>query len=372
MNKYHLYYLYYLLFPHKIITKSYYHPDTKNIINNLSPQEIKGNTALYYKNNLYPVSSKDYDKFYDLIHNHKYNPDYYEYYSYNNCSYISSLYKHLYYITSIIEIIVSIILMVNSINNYSDNKLVALLCCIASLLMITHGSILLTKTIINRNNLAVRISLSQSARIKIRAIIDTQQVLSPGLNLKEVTQDEKLLYLLPKIIIEDRYQEYDYLIKDILKYSNKDADYQDIINHFAVKYNTNNDIYSILEEFVKQDIRIQKLPGLKRFIHNTILYPDNDDLTSDMIKYYNKLYYVLINKLEYYVKTYPQYLDNAYGHNKLRTLLTISTIKELDKIAYEKKILLSNYNDINYVDKDKKEEIGYIFDNTIVNEIWNP
>ena len=38
----------------------------------------------------------------------------------------------------------------------------------------------------------------------------------------------------------------------------------------------------------------------------------------------------------------------------------------------EKKILLSNSNDIGNVDKDKKEEIGYIFDNTIINEIWNP
>lgn len=38
----------------------------------------------------------------------------------------------------------------------------------------------------------------------------------------------------------------------------------------------------------------------------------------------------------------------------------------------EKKTLLSYSYDIDEVDKDKKEEIGYIFDNTIVNEIWNP
>ena len=372
MNKYHLYYLYYLLFPHKIVTKSYYHPDTKSINNNLSPQEIKGNTALYYKDNLYPVSREDYDKFYDLIHNHKYDPDSYEYYNYNNCSYNSSMYKLLYYIVSIMEIVLSIILMINSINNYSDNKIVAVLCCIASLLLITHGSVLLSKTIINRNNLAVRISLSQCARVKLRAIIDTQQILSPDLNLREITQDEKLLYLLPRIIIEDSYQEHNYFIKDVINDPNKDIGYQDVVNHFAIKYNTDNDIYSILEEFVKQDIKIQKLPGLKRFIHKTILFPDNDDLTSDMIKYYHQLYFSLINKLEYYVKTYPQYLDNAYGHNKLRILLTVSTIKELDKIAYEKKTLLSYSHNIDEVDKDKKEEIEYIFDNTVVSEIWNP
>ncbi len=371
MNKYHLYYLYYLLFPHKIITKSYYHPDTKNINNNLSPQEIRGNTALYYKDDLYPVSREDYDKFYDLIHNNKYDPYTYEYYNHNNCSYSSTLYKLLYYIVSVLEIILSIILIINSINNYSDNKLVALLYCIVALLMITHGGILLSKTIINRNNLAVRISLSQCARVKLRAIIDTQQILSPGLNLREITQDEKLLYLLPRIIIEDSYQEHNYFIKDVLHDPYKDADYQDIINHFAVKYNTNNDIYSILEKFVKQDIRIQKLPGLKLLIYDTIFYSDGY-LTSDMMKYHCQLYFSLINKLEDYVKTYPQYLDNAYGHNKLRTLLTISTIKELDKIAYEKKTLSSYSYDIDEVDKDKKEEIGYIFDNTIVNEIWNP
>lgn len=372
MNKYHFYYLYYLLFPHKIVTKSYYHPDTKNINNNLLPQEIKGNTALYYKDDLYPLSSQDYDKFYELIHNDKYDPDTYEYDNYNNYSYSSSrIYKLLYYIVSILEIVLSIILIVNSINNYSDNKLVALLCCIVALLIITHGGILLSKTIINRNNLATRISLSQCARVKLRAIIDTQQILSPGLNLREITQDEKLLYLLPRIIIEDSYQEYNYFIKDVLHDPYKDADYQDIINHFAVKYNTNNDIYSILEKFVKQDIRIQKLPGLKLFIYDTIFYSDNDT-TIDIMKYYRQLYFSLINKLEYYVKTYPQYLDNAYGHNKLRTLLTISTIKELDKIAYEKKTLLSYSHDIDEVDKDKKEEIEYVFDNTVVNEIWNP
>ena len=38
----------------------------------------------------------------------------------------------------------------------------------------------------------------------------------------------------------------------------------------------------------------------------------------------------------------------------------------------EKKTLSSYSYDIDEVDKDKKEEIGYIFDNTIVNEIWNP
>ena len=123
---------------------------------------------------------------------------------------------------------------------------------------------------------------------------------------------------------------------------------------------------------MKQDIRIQKLPGLKRFIHNTILFPNTDHLTSDIMKYYHQLYFSLISKLEYYVKTYPQYLDNAYGHNKLRILLTVSTIKELDKIAYEKKTLSSYSYDIDEVDKDKKEEIGYIFDNTVINEIWNP
>ena len=62
-------YLYYALFPHKIITWKQIHDNNKKVKNTLQPQLIDGNTALQYinnvlpsKSNIYPISKEDCDK----------------------------------------------------------------------------------------------------------------------------------------------------------------------------------------------------------------------------------------------------------------------------------------------------------------------
>ena len=266
----------------------------------------------------------------------------------------------------IIELLLSTIILFNIVNNHIGITLITVLYSLITVLLVSHGITLLTRTFVRNKHFEARIAGSNCYKIKLEAIIDTKKVLKPN-NKKEYTDDEKLLELLPEIIIENKYDRYEYLINGNNSVNN--LNYQDLVTHFSKKYDTNNNVYSILDKFSQQDTTVWELPGLNCYLNNTV-FKNFVKLDDAARQEYEKLYFKIIDKLEYYVKTYPQYLDNEYGYNKLRILLTISTIKELDKMNHEKQLTISYIDNVNHqIEKDRKKEIDSIFKNNINQEI---
>lgn len=243
-------YLYYALFPHKIITWKQIYNNKKKVKNTLQPQLIDGNTALQYinnvlpsKSNIYPVSKEDCDKVHQLCYNSKYNPHTF-YDSIGKC-------KKVYFLLGIIELLLSATILFNIVNNYLGNNLIIVLYGLITVLLVSHGITLLTRTFVRNEHFEARIAGSNCYKIKLRTIVDTKKVLKPN-NKEEYTDDEKLLELLPEIIIENKYDHYEYLINGNNSVNN--LNYQDLVTHFSKKYDTNNNVYSILDKFSQQDL----------------------------------------------------------------------------------------------------------------------